>query len=290
MSACPADGVATYCAKIDLSAILQCMADLLRFATRLANSAGDIMYEHFETDITEEDKDDGTIVTVVDRKISTHCRTEISSEYPAHGLLCEESDRITSHPGQVVWVIDELDGTHMYAKGMNNCAFSIAAILDGVPLLGVVCEPLAVKRRVYTAVRDQQSYLNGKPLRVSSLPLNRRATIDVEWWPFAQPGYDLEPPMHQMSLDTQAYVLHGGSVISACMQVARGRSEGCVFAGTAGKFMDAAAVIPIIEGAGGRVTCLDGNPLTIDGSPINGMVASNGVVHDELLRYCRLRA
>jgi fructose-1,6-bisphosphatase/inositol monophosphatase family enzyme len=60
-----------------------------------------------------------------------------------------------------------------------------------------------------------------------------------------------------------------------------------VFAGTKGKFMDVAALIPIVEGAGGIVTDLQNRPHYINGAPISGALISNGLVHEDVLRYLK---
>lgn len=264
------------------------LQERLEFGVNLANEAADIMVYHADSsDLGTEEKDDGTIATIVDREINRLVLGRIGERYPDDGILCEESDSEAYDPERSTWVIDELDGTVPYAKGMANCAFSLALVQDGEPLFGVVCEPMGRRRRMYTAMSGEQTHLNGTPIRVSKSPLGRRALLNVEWWPFAEEGFDIERDMHQLSLATKSYVLHGGSTVSAGVAVARGASEACVSAVTIGKFMDVAALIPIVQGAGGRVTDLRGTLHRIDGSPIKGAVISNGVVHDELLEWCR---
>lgn len=193
-------------------------------------------------------------------------------------------------------VTDENDGTALYARGIPLSVFSLAVVdRHGVPLVGVVEEPLGLMPRQYYAVKDGASFMRAgnhvQQLHVSQQPLGPKAMVDSEWWPGAPEGYDHVPALHALSLATGTYVVTQGSVIAALMNVARGAFEACVFAGaTPDKIVDSAAAGLIVRGAGGRVMDLYGKTdLVYDGRPIHGLLATNGnaQVRDKLLQACQ---
>lgn len=262
------------------------MDEYLAFAKRLANDAGDIMVAGFDTALDEEVKEDGTFVTKIDREINELVTKRVHATYPQHGLKCEESDGIARGPDQLVWVADEIDGTLLYFMGLSLSVFSLALVRNGKPLFGVICEPLGRNRRIYEAVAGYPAYMNGKRINVNGQELGQGTVINYEWWPGAEEGYEIAPDVHALSRAHGVYALHLGSTIASGLLVARGKLAASVTAITKGKFMDVAALIPIIEGAGGYITDLAGASHVIDGSPINGALMSNGIVHNEVLGYC----
>ncbi len=84
--------------------------------------------------------------------------------------------------------------------------------------------------------------------------MTRHSVINFEWWSEAK--YDIDPPLHNLSMKSNCYVLHLGCVINAYCLVASGQYDTCVFAGTKGKAVDMVSVKVIVEEAGGKVTYL----------------------------------
>jgi fructose-1,6-bisphosphatase/inositol monophosphatase family enzyme len=252
------------------------MEDYLKFAKRVALQAGDIMLEHFHEEVEHREKADKTIVTVADEAINQMVIEEVEKAYPEHSVFGEEAS--TDKQSEFAWVCDPIDGTVPYANGVPVSVFSLALVKDGVPIVGVVYEPFM--KRMYAAEKDGGAFLNDERISVSSLGLERHATLNIEWWPEAE--YDIDTALHNISLDTKAYVLHLGCVVNAACWVAWGRYEACVFAGTKGKNVDIAAVKVIVEEAGGKVTDINGNEQRYDGD-INGAIITNGKIHEELV-------
>lgn len=252
------------------------MNDYLSFAKQVALQAGAIMLDHFHAEVEHREKADKTIVTVADEAINQMVIEAVEKAYPGHSVDGEEAS--ADKQSEFVWVCDPIDGTVPYANGVPVSVFSLALVTDGQPIVAVVYEPFT--KRLYTATKGGGTFLNGEPIQVSKLGLERHATLNVEWWPEA--AYDIDTELHQLSVDTKAYVLHLGCVINASCWVAWGRYEACVFAGTTGKHVDMAAVKLLVEEAGGRVTDLAGNDQRYD-RDIRGAIVSNGVVHDQLV-------
>jgi fructose-1,6-bisphosphatase/inositol monophosphatase family enzyme len=258
------------------------MNDYLDFAKGLALRAGDIMLQHFHAEVEHTEKADKTIVTVADEAINQMVIDEVEKTYPEHSVFGEEAS--SDKQSEYAWVCDPIDGTVPYANGVPISVFSLALVKDGEPVVGVVYEPFM--KRMYSATKGGGAFINDELMKVSNHGLERHATINVEWW--AEAAYDIDTPLHNISLETKAYVLHLGSVVSAACLVAWGRYEACVFAGTNGKNVDIAAVKVIVEEAGGKVTDIKGNEQRYDGD-INGAIISNGKIHDELVEKLNIQ-
>jgi myo-inositol-1(or 4)-monophosphatase len=255
------------------------MKDELEFAKQLALRAGEIMLKYFKKGMTSRLKDTVAVVTNADKEINRLVIDEVGKKYPDHSVLGEEESK--DNNSDLVWFCDPIDGTWPYTKGVPIATFSLALVNKGVPLIGVVYDPFT--KRLYSASKGMGAYLNNERIGVSKLSV-KDSTIAVEWWPEAE--YDIDPPMHRLSVDTKAYVLNLGGVVNSASLVASGKFEACIFAGTKGKGVDIAAVKVIVEEAGGRVTDLFGKEQLYT-SDINGAIISNGVVHAIILEYLK---
>ena len=103
------------------------------------------------------------LVTEIDRRSDDMIVGFLRQEYPTHAILAEESG-VSGQESDYRWVIDPLDGTTNYAQGLPIFAVSIALEYRGEALLGVVYEP--VTDEMFTAIRGQGAYCNGKRLHV----------------------------------------------------------------------------------------------------------------------------
>lgn len=248
----------------------------LEFAERLADKAGVIMLKHFHVDVETRTKADKTIVTIADEEINQMVIEEAGKAFPAHSVSGEEQS--VDNQSEYIWVCDPIDGTVPYAKGIPVAVFSLALVVNGIPIVGVVYDPF--KKHLYSATKNGGSFLNGIPINVSSSSLGHGATINIEWWSDAP--YDVDTAMHSLSLETSTYVLHLGCVVQAACLVATGQYEACVYAGTKGKNVDIAAVKLIVEEAGGIVTDIRGKEQRYD-TDINGAIISNKLIHEKLV-------
>lgn len=253
------------------------MNNYLDFAKQVALQAGEIMLKHFDTDVAYREKQDLSIVTVADEEINTFVIKQIGKTYPEHSVFGEEESKIQN--SEYSWLCDPIDGTVPYSKGVPVSVFSLALVKNGESIVGVVYDPFM--KRLYSASKGNGAFLNDKPIRVNKNTISRHSIIDIEWWPEA--SYDIDTPLHEMSVQTACYVLHLGCVVNACCLVASGMYDACVFAGTKGKSVDIAAVKVIVEEAGGKVTDLFGEEQKYY-SDIRGAIVSNGVGHEVIVR------
>ena len=129
----------------------------------LAVEAGEMMLS--DAGFTVENK--GTkenYVTSTDRRIETFLREGLASLLPEAGFLGEEEDGFIGNRN-IFWVVDPIDGTANYARGIPASTVSIGLVKDGEPVLGVIRNPYT--RETYCAVKGEGAFLNGVPIKVS---------------------------------------------------------------------------------------------------------------------------
>lgn len=256
-------------------------AEYLAFAKQLALKAGDTMLHYFDQkNIKHKIKADTSMVTIADEEINQMVIDEVAKITPDFSVDGEKGGH--KKDSEYVWVCDPIDGTNPFARGIPISVFSIALVHDGVPIIGVVYDPFT--KRMYTAIKGEGAYENDQPLQVDERGFEKWQIINIDTWPGSP--YDLYQIGHDLILEQGSYVLAPGSAIQCGVQVARGTFIASLFAGTDEKNVDIAALKVIVEEAGGTVTDLFGNEQRYD-EPINGAIVSNGIVHDELVAYCK---
>ncbi len=256
------------------------MQEYVVFAKKLAYRAGEIMLSYFDAPLAIKEKEDKTIVTIADEEINTLVIKEVEMAYPTHSVFGEEGS--VDKKSEYVWVCDPIDGTIPFSQGLPVSVFSLALVRNGEPIVGVVYDPFI--KKLYSAVKGGGAYCNNDLIKVSASSLARHSRIDVDWW--ADAKFDIVPALHQIAIDTKASIVRVSSIAHAACLVASGHFVAAVFPGTKGNNVDIAAVKIIVEEAGGRATDLFGSEQRYD-QDIQGAIMSNGVVHEDILRYLR---
>jgi fructose-1,6-bisphosphatase/inositol monophosphatase family enzyme len=252
--------------------------EYLNFAQELARVAGTVMRKYYGKRPDERLKSDNTIVTIADEEINQMVIDRVAERYPEHAVHGEESS--SENNSDYVWVCDPIDGTNPFSMEVPVSVFSLALVVDGTPQVGVIYAPFS--EHMYTASKGGGSYLNNEPIHVRETGFDVKARMNVDWWVDAK--YDVMTPMHRLAYDKNVYILCPGSTTHAGALVARGEFVASIFPGTKGKNVDIAAAKVIVEEAGGKVTDFFGNEQRYD-EDLNGAVLSNGIVHDEIIKY-----
>ena len=248
--------------------------EYLSFAKGIALKAGKIMRKYFTEDNGARYKQDQTIVTKADVEINNLLITEVKEKYPTHSVDGEEKQFGKSN---YIWVCDPVDGTTMYASHIPVAVFSLALVIKGTPVIGVVYDPFT--ENLYSARKGCGAYRNNTKISVNQVELDDMKSVsNMDMWPEAE--YNLYDAIKELGKKT--YFVGIGSVIRACMCVANGDFNLAIFPGTKHKNCDIAAAKVIVEEAGGKVTDLFGNEQRYDES-INGAIISNSVVHSEVV-------
>ncbi len=240
------------------------MSPDLALALSLADAADAISLGRFRAgDLQVETKPDLTPVTEADRAVETMIRERLAIERPDDGLLGEEFGALGG--GSRRWIVDPIDGTRNYSRGIPVWATLIALEEDGELRLGVVSAP-ALHRR-WHAERGGGAWANDDRVRVSAVRQIEDAVL----------SFALEQPIP--ALAGYAWHARGYGDFWAHMLVAEGAVDAAVDA-VGVKVWDLAAIQPIVEEAGGRFTDAAGVARADGGTAIS----SNGHLHDELLR------
>ena len=243
------------------------MSSDLTLALELADAADAISLGRFRThDLVVETKPDLSPVTDADRAVEAMIRGRLALDRPGDGELGEEFG--TTGGGGRRWIVDPLDGTRNYSRGIPVWATLIALEQDGEVRLGVVSAP-ALGRR-WWAERGTGAFANGEPVRVSRV-------ADVE---DAVLSFALEQPLPTVAHRCWHPRAYGD--FWAHMLVAEGAVDGAIDA-VGVEVWDLAAVQPIVEEAGGRFTDAAG-VARVDGGTA---ISSNGRLHAALLEAAR---
>jgi inositol-phosphate phosphatase/L-galactose 1-phosphate phosphatase/histidinol-phosphatase len=246
----------------------------LPLAHRLADAAGRIVARYFRTPVAIDDKPDASPVTVADREVEASLREMIAAEAPGHGVLGEEqgADRIDA---EWVWVLDPIDGTKAFITGMPTFGTLIALVHGGEPVLGVLDQPISRER--WVGVRGEQTAFNGRPVAA-------RACGDLSGaYLFAtSPSMFVGADEAVFArLASRVKLVRFGADCYAAGMIALGFADLMVEAQL--KPYDYCALVPIVEGAGGRVTGWNGERLGLTtGSYM--VAAGDPRVHDLALR------
>lgn len=249
---------------------------LLTWAVAIAHEAGTIMraYFHLDADKQVRAKANRTPVTIADEKINDLVIRRAGQDFPDQGVLGEES---SSHQERRrLWVCDPIDGTEAFILGEPVAMFSLAYVVDGKPVVGVLYEPIL--NTMLTAVQGKGTRLNGAAIHVSGETDLARGRLAVS----PSPKQTIERQAFFRSLfaqQTKVVPAHGCAFRAAL--VAQGRVDGSVFPGR--NAHDMAASKLIVEEAGGRVTDLYGREQRYDGT-ITGAILSNGHIHEALVQ------
>jgi histidinol-phosphatase len=247
----------------------------LQFALELADLADAITTERFQADdLAVETKPDLSPVTEADRAVEQVLRKRIGEERPGHSVVGEELG--ADEKGSARWILDPIDGTKNYVRGLPVWASLIALERDGRVEVGVVSAP-ALHRR-WWAARGQGSFVNGRHIHVSRIADLGDAVLSyasLTSWERHGMGEEF------LTLARACWRTRGFGDFWSHMLVAEGGADLAVEPEV--EVWDLAAPQVIVEEAGGRFTDLDGVPTPAGGS----VVSSNGLLHDLVLATLR---
>lgn len=269
----------------DRRTALDLSADLA-LALRLADAADAVSLDRFRAvDLHVSTKPDRTPVTDADQAVERAIRAGLAVERPTDGILGEEygTEGGSGAGTHRQWIIDPIDGTANFLRGVPIWGTLIALAIDAVPVVGVVSAP-ALGRRWWGA-RGLGSYAAAvgeapRALRVSSVTSLDDAVLSYN----SLPGWDDAGRLAQI-IDLTRAVWRARAIgdMWSYMLVAEGAID------IAAEFdlqpYDMAALQPIIEEAGGRFSSVDGEAGPWHGSAL----ATNGPLHDEVLQRLTAR-
>lgn len=256
------------------------MNEMLETAIAIAHEAGAVVRAAFPRTALTDVMFKGVVdpVTQTDRAAEALILERLRAAFPAHRILAEESGGDAwQAPGPPIWVVDPLDGTNNFAHGFPHVGISLALLADGVPLLGVIYDPL--RDETFTATAGGGAALNGTPIHVS--PVARLAdSFLATGFPYdRRTAVDNNTARLDHFLRRSQGVRRAGAATLDLAYVACGRFDG--FWEIRLHPWDVAAGVLLVREAGGRATDFAGGADCLSGAEI---VASNGLIHGEMLR------
>ena len=247
------------------------LEQLRKFAAELARGAGDITLQYFRKRPETSIKADGSYVTIADREAEAYVRRQIAERFPDDGIVGEEEGESPGKSGRR-WIIDPIDGTFAFVHGVPFYGVLIGLEIDDEPSVGVINMPALGE--LVSAAKDVGCFLNESPARVSNTArIEDALLLATDFNACERYGFGRAAELMQSRAkasrtwgDCYGYVL-----------VATGRAD--VMLDPVMNLWDCAALLPIMEAAGGTFTDWQG-VRTIHGG---NSIATNSLLFDEVM-------
>lgn len=261
--------------------VIHSLPKIKKVAFRAVKKAGQYLFEEFQKRNSYfSHKNKIEIVTSADKKAEKIILNLIRRNFPDHRILAEESGRLNwSSKSPYLWLVDPLDGTTNFAFRHPLFCVSIALVYKREIILGVIFAPIT--NELYFVEKGKGVFLNDRKIKVSKKgQLNKT---------FLTSGYSSRDRDRKMILKLYSSLISKseyhrdlGSCALELAYIAAGRLDGVVILGL--RPFDAAAGVLMVKEAGGKVTNFQGQDWTIWD---RYLVASNGLIHQELLKATR---
>ena len=248
------------------------MSKELLAAIKAAKLAGKISMKYFRKNISFEKKPDASPVTIADKLCEKAIIKTIKSSFPEHAFLGEEGG--SQGKNDFTWIIDPIDGTRDFIRGIGDFGVSIALQKNNKIILGVMFLP--VSKELFSAELGKGAFLNGKRIGVS-----KKASLSESWVYFQvnKPSiFDEKFSSGFISFARKVDSFRSAGGLETLCDVACGRADAYITAKAS--IWDIAAGKVIVEEAGGTVTNLAGKDSLTSGN----CLASNGKLHEEIIR------
>ena len=251
--------------------------ELKAFANHLADVAGDIVRGYHAKESTEiEVKEDGSPVTVADKECERKLRELIRAKYPEHGIIGEEFGTERGD-AEFVWILDPIDGTKSFIPRVPLYGILFGLLHHGKPLLGVIDQPVLRERVVGDG---RATTFNGRPARIRECPAMKDALLLTTDLGNVRKAHG-ESGFRR--LEDACGIFRTWGDCYGHLMVAAGRAD--IMADPLLNPWDLLPLIPILEGAGAKVTdWLGRDPLA--GTPMNGargIVVAHPALHAQVL-------
>ena len=251
------------------------LRELLDFAVKLGKGAGDITLQYFRRKPETDTKADGSYVTIADRQAEAYLRRQIAERFPDDSVLGEEEGESQGTSGRR-WIVEPIDGTFAFVHGVPIYGVLIALEIEEEMMVGVINIPALGE--VVSAAKGVGCFFNGEPARVSATSKLEDALLlctdfsACERYGFGSAAKSLQQRARTSRTwgDCYGYVL-----------VATGRAD--VMFDPVMNLWDCAALLPIIEEAGGTFTDWRG----VRTAAGNNSIATNGLLFDEVMEVIR---
>ena len=253
------------------------MKDIIEVGIKAAREAGEFLLENADKQKEIIEKDDWTFVTDIDPQAEKIVVDIIQSAFPGHGILCEE-ESVTKSSGEYLWIIDPLDGTHNYIRGIPLYGVSIGIVYREDIVAGIIYLP--VENALYVSEKGNGAFKNEKRIHVSDRKEISLCTLSYD----SSIRYDpVLKPKVLAALGKRVFnVRMFGASTTLLTLLAEGKLD--ISVEFDDKSWDFAAGLSLVKEAGGKFTDFHGTPATYK---TKRYIASNGLVHDEVCEVIR---
>jgi len=242
------------------------------FIVELATASGDLIRPYFgASDLQVDLKADETIVTKADRDAEALMREAIVKRFPDHGILGEEYG-VERPDADFVWVLDPIDGTISFASASPLFGTLIALKHNGTPILGCIHQPVL---RQLLIGDNQTCTLNGTPVHVRQTPSLSQATLLVT--DLVDVAKHQDGPAFDALISEVKLVRTWGDCYGYLL-LATGHAD--IMGDPIMNPWDIAALIPVIQGAGGVITDWQGN---VANGADSILATTNQALHSEVV-------
>ncbi len=248
--------------------------EMIALAHQLADVSGATIRPCFRSPLAIDDKNDHSPVTIADREAERVMRELIQKVRPQDGIIGEEFGR-EREDAEWVWVLDPIDGTKSFTVGRALFVTLIGLLHYGKPVLGIINQPIQNER--WLGITGQGAWFNGEPVlanQIEQLQAARLGTTGPQYLDVGAAGFA------RLSEQCRFNTYGGDGYLYA--QVASGWLELVVEEGL--KLHDFAALAPVVNGAGGRMTDWQGKALDMH-SEGRVLAAANPILHAAALPF-----
>ena len=249
------------------------------FANDLCDESEKIIKQYFRKSINIENKEDESPVTIADKNTELKIRELITNKYPNHGILGEEF-KSKDTESEFTWVIDPIDGTRSFIAGHKDFGTLIALLHKKKPIIGIINCPMHKER--WVGINGRATTMNGQRVKTSNKnTLNQSYLSSTGLYMFENDNFKKG---FERVIDKTRYHRFGGDCYNYGM-VASGYIE--IVIENMLKVHDYMALIPIIEGAGGKITDKFGELINFnsDGSVV---VSANEKLHTQIIDILKI--
>ncbi|MGI9483045.1 MAG: inositol monophosphatase family protein [Hyphomicrobiales bacterium] len=254
----------------------------LEFLHELADAADGALRRYFRTGVAVANKEENGFdpVTKADREAEKAIRALIEVRYPEHGIVGEEfGNKDASSGGQPVWVLDPLDGTKAFITGMLNWMTLIGLNSSSGAVAGMASQGFT-RERFFAGAGESKSWYRGPGGETAQLKTSGMSAIEEASFCTTVPDLFtgvLNAPYEELKSRAK-FARFSGDAYFFCM-VAAGHIDIAIDPGL--NSYDIAALVPIVENAGGVVTTLGGEPAHNGGDIV---AAATPQLHEEVLK------
>ncbi len=230
------------------------------FASDLAVKAGELLLKLRQDTFTVESKGGNPrdIVTSIDREVNEYIIGAIKQSFPGQRIFSEEGGDV-AEGGDEEWVVDPIDGSSNFSRGIPHYAVCIGLLQKGVPTAGAVYNPAT--RELFSFAKGKGTFLNGAPVHVSNVSELKNAQVvcspgsrKPELWDWAATSY------RKLLEHTLKRGMYGSSALDICF-IAAGRADAGVYGTLNTK--DIAGALGVLYEAGGAACNVSGQPVTL---------------------------